>query len=140
MSPEDITITPIAAAGVTYHLHKFLRGRLQNGTVSCGFPQATEVTSGAIGGAQQNQLGSGRLPHHAMLRLWRRQIERTGVGDYYIGAQFMHFTQALGRVVGFADHSDVRFVLQQSAQTLPQEHMVMHEQATNLRIEGNYFP
>ncbi len=52
----------------------------------------------------------------------------------------MKFAQALRRIAGFTNHVNVRLVLEQTVQALPQQNMVVREQTADLLAEKNYFP
>ena len=81
-----------------------------------------------------------RFPRHKKLCLGRRQFERPGIRDQHVRPELKKFAQALGCVAGFANHGNVRLILQQTSQALPQQNMVVHEQTADLPAGESYSP
>ena len=68
------------------------------------------------------------------LGLIGRALECVRIRDHHARTKFVHLAQCFGSVPCLGDDLNVRFVFQQSAQPLPQQDMVMHQQATNFVI------
>jgi hypothetical protein len=62
----------------------------------------------------------GRFPSHERLCFLRRQIKGSSIGDHYIRTQLVNVAEALRRIACLAHHVDIRLILQQAPQALPQ--------------------
>jgi hypothetical protein len=100
-------------------------------TCRCG-PQTTQRGICLFLHTQEHYFGLRTFLRHQNLRFRSRQPERRGIRDHDIRLKFVNFAEALRGIAGFGNQVDVRLVLQQTTQTLPQQDVVVHEQTANL--------
>jgi hypothetical protein len=88
---------------------------------------------------QKNNFGFWRFTRYQMLDLGSRQAEGCSICHDNIGHQFTDFSQTLRGVGGFANHSDIGLILQQTPQTLAEQDMVVREDAADFPAGENDF-
>jgi hypothetical protein len=72
------------------------------------------------------------------LRLISRALEYVRIRDHYFGSVLEYLPQRFGSISGLRHHLHVRFIVEQSPQSLAQQDMVVDKKATNFFIANHF--
>ena len=89
-------------------------------------------------GIQEDYFGVGRFSRQQPCDLSASRPQRRGVGNEHIGTEFTKLAQTLGCTASFSYHLDVRLVLQQTPQSLPQQEVTARKHAAQVSAQEKW--
>jgi hypothetical protein len=87
---------------------------------------------------QEQYFAAGGLLQDQSLSLIEGALEYMGIGYHHVGAVLEYLLQRFGSIPRLGYHFDVRFIFQQTPQTLAQQDMVMRQKTMNSSIAKNF--